>query len=121
MTSDLRTPLSFDHGGRTELVQGDDRIRQLVELVLLTTPGERVRRPTLGTGLAQLVFEPNGDALAATLEQLAQASLQQWLGDLIDVESIVAVAEDATLTVTVVYSVLRTGERVTQTVERSAS
>ncbi len=119
MPSDFRYPISFDHGDRTLLVAGDDRIRQLVELVLLTTPGERVRRPTLGTGLAQLVFEPNGEALASTLEQLAQTSLQQWLGDLIDVESVLATSKDATLTVTVVYSVLRSGERVTHTVERS--
>ena len=43
----------------------DDHIRDLIEQVLFTTPGERVNRPDFGSGLLQLVFAPNSAELAA--------------------------------------------------------
>ena len=49
-------------------------------------PGERVNRPTFGSGLMQLVFAPNSDELAAATQFLVQGALQQWLGDLIQVD-----------------------------------
>ena len=65
-----------------------DHIRDLIYQVLFTSPGERVMRPNFGSGLLQLVFAPNSDELAATTQLLAQAALQQWLGDLIVVEAV---------------------------------
>ena len=52
---------------------------------------------------------------------LAQGALQQWLGDLITVESLEVHADDATLTVTVRYIVRLTGERAEQTIVRRRS
>ena len=37
----------------------DDHLRDLIEQVLFTAPGERVMRPDFGSGLLALVFEPN--------------------------------------------------------------
>ena len=54
--------------------------------MLFTAPGERVNRPDFGSGLLQLVFAPNSDELAAATQFLVQGALQQWLGDLIEVE-----------------------------------
>ena len=51
----------------------EDHVRDLIEQVLFTTPGERVNRPTFGSGLLQLVFAPNSDALAAATEMTVQA------------------------------------------------
>jgi hypothetical protein len=39
-----------------------------------------------------------------------QGALQQWLGDLIQVEEVVVEASDSTLKVTVQYTVLKTQE-----------
>ena len=61
-------------------------MRDLIEQVLFTAPGERVNRPDFGSGLLQLVFAPNSDELAAATQFLVQGALQQWLGDLIEVE-----------------------------------
>jgi uncharacterized protein len=86
-----------------------------VEQVLFTAPGERVMRPDFGSGLRQLVFAPNSDELAATTQVLAQGALQQWLGELIVLESLQVQATDATLTVTVRYIVRLTGEQAEHT------
>ena len=81
-------PFRVDGGGRTAAESDQDHIRHLIEQVLFTAPGERVNRPDFGTGLMQLVFgAPNDEMLAAT-QFLIQGSLQQWLGDLIQVEAV---------------------------------
>jgi phage baseplate assembly protein W len=104
-------PFDLDGRGRTAATDADDHIRDMIEQVLFTAPGERVNRPGFGSGLLQLVFAPNSDELAAATQFLVQGSLQQWLGDLIDVEAVEAESVDSTLRVTVRYVVRRDGER----------
>ena len=105
-------PNQFDKRGRTASTDDyDQHIRELIEQVLFTSPGERVNRPTFGSGLMKLVFAPNSDALASATQQLVQGALQQWLGDLIQVESVEVQSEDAELRVTVTYVVRQTQER----------
>ena len=53
-------PFRVDGRGRTARSDGDEHVRDLIEQVLFTAPGERVNRPTFGTGLMQLVFAGNG-------------------------------------------------------------
>jgi hypothetical protein len=108
-------PFRFDHRGRTALTGDSDHVLDLIHQVLFTSPGERVMRPTFGSGLLQLTFAPNSAELAATTQLLAQAALQQWLGDVIVVESVNVAAEDATLRVTVQYIVRQTGTRENRT------
>ncbi len=103
-------PYGIDDRGRTRGADYDAHIRDLIEQVLFTAPGERVNRPTFGSGLMQLVFAPNDDALAAAVQLSVQGSLQQWLGDLILVQAVEATSEDSTLRVRVEYVVRRTGE-----------
>lgn len=103
----LKFPLQFDTNGRTAGTDEQRHIRDLIEQVLFTAPGERVNRPTFGCGLMQLVFEPNSDQLAATTQFLVQGSLQQWLGDLIEVNDVQVEHVDSTLSVTIVYTLRR--------------
>jgi phage baseplate assembly protein W len=104
-------PYHFDSRGRTATTDQDDHIRDLIEQVLFTVPGERVNRPTFGTGLLQLVFAPNSDELATATQFLVQSALQQWLGDLIQVEAVAVENVDSTLRLTVQYTVRRTQQR----------
>lgn len=106
----LDYPLRFDGRGRTAEVDDDGHVRDMIEQVLFTAPGERVNRPTFGSGVLQLVFAPNGDALAAAMGVTVTASLQAWLGDLIEVHDVQVQAEDATLRLDVRYALRRTGE-----------
>ncbi len=104
-------PYRIDGRGRIAATTEDEHIRDLIEQVLFTSPGERVNRPTFGSGLLQLVFAPNSDVLAAAVEMTVQGALQQWLGDLIQVEAIEVTSEDSTLQVQVQYLIRRTGQR----------
>jgi phage baseplate assembly protein W len=111
---DIRFPYGFATNGWTAQSDLPTHIRDMVEQILLTSPGERVNRPTFGTGTGALVFEPNSGILAAAQQQLIQASLQQWLSDLIRVESVEVTAEDSTLLITVRYTILVNQQQQTQ-------
>jgi phage baseplate assembly protein W len=108
-------PLRTDGHGRIASTEEDDHIRDLhirdlMEQVLFTIPGERVNRPTFGTGLLQLVFAPNSDEIAATLQFVVESALTQWLGDLIELRGVSVESRDAILQVTVAYVIRRTQE-----------
>jgi phage baseplate assembly protein W len=111
MTMQIDYPLRVDGRGRTAATSEDDHVRDLVEQVLFTSPGERVNRPTLGTNLMQLVFAPNSEELATATQFLVQGALQQWLGDVIQVEAVGVACVDSTLEVTVQYLVRRNQQR----------
>jgi phage baseplate assembly protein W len=100
-------PFHIDGRGRTADTVQDDHIRDLIEQVLFTTPGERVNEPAFGSGLMQLVFAPNSDELATATQFMVQGALQQYLSDLIQVLNVKVESEAATLQVTVEYMVLR--------------
>ncbi len=107
----LDFPFHFDARGRTAEADDDGHVRDMIEMVLFTSPGERVNRPTFGCGIRQLVFAPASDALAAATQQLVHGALLQWLGDVIVAERVDVRIEDATLSVTVTYARRDTGER----------
>jgi len=105
-------PYQIDGHGRTAAAPQDDHIRDMIEQLLFTNPGERVNRPSFGSGLLQMVFEPNSTELAAALQFTLQASLQNLLGSLIQLQAVQVTAQDSLLQVTVQYIVR--GDRQTQ-------
>ena len=113
-------PYGFDGRVRTAVADADETLRDLIEQVLFTTPGERVMRPDFGSGLLGLVFEPGGGALVAATQHLVQSALQQWLGHLIAAESVEIEHDNAALTVRVAYVVLRTQQAATATFRQAA-
>ncbi len=115
---ELDFPYRIEPGGRTATTEGAAHIRDLVEQLLFTMPGERVMRPDFGSGLMQLVFQPNSDELATAVQFLVQGSLQQWLGELITVEAVEASADESAIDVTIRYVIRLTDERRTETFSR---
>lgn len=105
----IDSPFHFDTRGRTALTDEEGHIRDMLELLLLTNPGERVNRPDFGCGLQQLVFAPNSPELAAALQFTAQAAIQLELGDLLELTELEVSADEATLRVLVQYRTLRSG------------
>lgn len=103
-------PFRIDGRGRTAVTDEADHVRDMIEQLLFTTPGERVNRPEFGSGLLQLVFAPAGSELAATTQFLVQAGLQQWLGERIQVDGVDVAVDDSTLRVAVRYTIRRTQE-----------
>ncbi|ABF39856.1 conserved hypothetical protein [Candidatus Koribacter versatilis Ellin345] len=108
-------PYQFDGRGRTREAELDDYVKQLVEQVLFTSPGERVNLPDFGSGLLQLPFAPNSLEMAAATQFAVQAALQKWLSSYVKVQSVVASAQNEKLTVTVSYSMLNTDVTQVQT------
>ena len=108
---DLDFPFHVGAAGRTALTGADDHLRDLIEQVLFTSPGERVNRPDFGSGLLQLVFAPNSPELATAVQYLVQGALQRWLGDVITVEAVEVTAVESRLEVAVAYSARRDSRR----------
>jgi phage baseplate assembly protein W len=116
---DIRFPFHFDARGRTALAGYDQHIRDMIEQFIFTSAGERVNRPDFGSGLLQMVFDPNSLELAAALQFTIQAGLQRWLGDVIEVTAVEVTSEDSTIRVFIQYVVLRTNEAQEVTLERA--
>jgi phage baseplate assembly protein W len=112
-------PFHFDGRGRTAVTDEADHIRDMIEQLLFTSPGERVNRPDYGSGLLRMVFEPNSPELAAALEFTMRGTLQRWLGDIIELQALEVTSEDATLRIVVQYVVRRTSERRAATFVRA--
>lgn len=114
-------PFRIDRQGRSAVTEQSDHIRDLIEQVLFTSPGERVNRPDFGAGLLQLVFAPNSEEIQATTQFLVQGNLQRWLGELIEVEAVEVKSREEKLEVVVQYVVRRTRERQKDEFSREVS
>ncbi|MFD5750776.1 GPW/gp25 family protein [Streptomyces sp. NPDC127033] len=117
--SDIAFPFRIDRRGRTGHAAYDDHVRDLIEQLLFTSPGERVMRPDFGCGLLDLVFTPNSPELASALELSVQASIQRWLGELIEVEALDVVSEENVVRVYLRYVVRATASRRDEVFEGS--
>lgn len=111
-------PFHIDSRGRSAECNDAAHVRDMLEQLLFTNAGERVNRPEFGSGLMQLVFAPNSPELAAALQFTMRAAIQQWLGDVLDLQLLDVRADDAVLRITLRYALRRTGEVRTDTIER---
>ncbi|GAB2756702.1 GPW/gp25 family protein [Nocardioides salsibiostraticola] len=109
-------PYAVDGRGRTASCTEGEHVRQLIEQVLLTSPGERVMRPGFGGSLMQRVFEPGGPELLSTTQYVVQATLSQELGDRITIDELVLDSRDNALVVTVTWTLLRTGQQASSAI-----
>lgn len=104
-------PFGIDARGRTRRTDEEAHIRDLIRQVLFTNPGERVNRPEFGTPLKSLVFEPIAEPLLTVTGGMIQGALIRWLEPLITVEGVEVLSEDGTITISVVFRIIETGER----------
>lgn len=111
-------PFHFDRRGATATTGYADHVRDLLEQLLFTAPGERINRPDFGCGLMQLVFAPNSPELAAAVQATIQGAIAQWLGDVVDVRALDVEARDATLRVELDYVLRATGQAQRETFTR---
>ena len=114
----LDYPYRMDGRGRTATTSAADHVRDLIEQVLFTQPGERVNRPEFGSGLLQLTFAPLSDELASATQFLVQGALEQWLGRVVAVDRVSVLRDDSTLRVQVDYTLQRTGEHRSEQFDR---
>jgi phage baseplate assembly protein W len=106
---DIAFPYQLDSRGTTATAaSADDHIAQLLEQLLFTRPGERVNRPGFGCGLLDLVFSPTSPEVAAALSITVSGAVQQWLGDVVQIQSVDVTSAPGQLQVLLTYLVVAT-------------
>jgi uncharacterized protein len=99
-----------------------DHLDDLVRLVLLTGPNQRLHRPGFGSGLgASTLFQPLSTDLAGSVRARARGSLTSALGDRLDVVDVVVSVADSTLSAEVSYRPKPAGETRTVTLTLPAA
>jgi phage baseplate assembly protein W len=96
--------------GRVAWSEGDENVRESVEVILKTELRERLRLPEFGGGLGSLLFEPNTTTTRRQVQDRIVKSLAAW-EPRINVETVTVEAEgqDPQLAVaTVVYRLIAT-------------
>jgi phage baseplate assembly protein W len=112
---EIAFPYGLDDRGRTATATYDEHVEQMLVLLLLTQPGERVNLPTFGCGLLDQVFAPNSPEIAAALNVTIAAAISLWLRDVLIVTSLDVTAQGSQLIVNVGYTVLATGSAASLT------
>ena len=67
-----------DAAGRLRWPGLEESVRHSIEVLLRTRPGERLMRPELGAGLAELLHEPNTMTTRRRIRDRIAESLAQW-------------------------------------------
>lgn len=94
--------------------------RQMLEMLLFTIPGERVNRPDFGCGIQRAVFAPQQSEVTATLSALVRSEIHRWLGDVLTLERLEIISDEATLRVQLQYRLPDIDAPVEELFERSA-
>jgi phage baseplate assembly protein W len=113
---DYAFPLRIDGGSQqTGQSKYADHVVQMIEQILLTTPGERWGNPTFGCGLRTLTFAPITQALQVSASMQVTQALGEWMGGVITVNNVAvstsdsnAALEPGTFEVTVSYTLIET-------------
>jgi Bacteriophage baseplate protein W len=73
-----RAPLRPTAGGAMTYVSGAELVRQSIETILDTEPGERIMLPTFGCGLRRYLMEPNNVATRSAMQRDITDALTTW-------------------------------------------
>lgn len=92
----LRMPFR-PNGGRLEWITGMDLVRQSIETILDTEPGERVMLPAFGCGLRRYLMAANSVPTRAAIQQDVENALTAWEPRIRVVEVSVIPGEQPTL------------------------
>jgi phage baseplate assembly protein W len=106
-------PPDVDETGQVKMARYEESIRQSIWMILSTSPGERLMRPTFGSNLQDLVFRVNNAGLAGAAAGAARDALAVW-EPRIDVLGVNAFADQANpnlLHIEINYQVRATNSR----------
>lgn len=71
-------PPRIDQQGGLALTNERSELVQSIYIILSTSPGQRVMRPTFGCRLHELVFSPNNSHTAAQARRYVEEALGMW-------------------------------------------
>jgi phage baseplate assembly protein W len=64
--------------GSLQFARYEDDVEQAIQIILLTSHGERVMTSGFGAGVRDFLFEPNSDATRARIADLVRRALVAW-------------------------------------------
>jgi uncharacterized protein len=64
--------------GRIAWSEGETNIREAIRIVLMTAPGERIRRSAFGAGLEEFLYEPNTTTTRRSIEDRITRAIAAW-------------------------------------------
>lgn len=115
----LSAPYRIDGSGRTALTRDPRRhARDLIEAVLFTAPGERVNRPDFGSGLLDMLFDTNNQALETAADFLIQSAIQKHLSEVLTVTQLSLRRDEGLLEISLSYVLRETGEAVSDSFQQ---
>jgi phage baseplate assembly protein W len=71
-------PIRLDNDGAIAEAREEDKVRQSIEIILRTAPGERVMRPDFGCGIHDLVFDTVSGAMVGRVASVVAGALATW-------------------------------------------
>jgi phage baseplate assembly protein W len=71
-------PARIDATGSVALVTRDREIAEAIEIILMTSPGERAMRPEFGCRVQDFVFGPVTTSTAGQIAHEVRAALDRW-------------------------------------------
>jgi hypothetical protein len=71
-------PPSIDAQGGLALTSDYSELDQAIIIILTTSPGQRVMRPSFGCRLHELIFAPNNSQTAAQARRFVEQALARW-------------------------------------------
>ena len=108
MSGNLRFPFAIGADGLPARSSRREAVREQLEQLLFTLPGERVNRPAFGCGVQRLVFEGASVETAAAAEYLISTAIREHLSDLLTLDAVRVTTEDSTLYIDILYTRLET-------------
>jgi uncharacterized protein len=109
----INAPLDLrpNHQGQLRYLSLDDSVRQSIQIILSTRPGEQLMQPNFGAGLATFLHEPNTLITQRRIRDRIYESLTQWesriLLQRVDVQT--PADQPSHLRIEIVYQIKRTG------------
>jgi len=99
-----------DDGGRLTYPDLSTSVRERIEAILRTSPGEQLMRPSFGVGLERVVHQPNTLALRGNIEERIGEHLRAFEPRILIDRVTVAEGDDgSSLLVTIAYRLRATG------------
>jgi len=106
-------PIVLDDTGGIAEASEEDKVRQSIETILRTAPGERVMRPDFGCGIHELVFDTLGGGLIGRVVSVVSDALATWEPriDVLDVSAQQDTDDPTRLLIEIDYRVRSTNSR----------
>ena len=99
--------------GRLVWSEGEDNVRESIQVILLTKLRERIMLPEFGGGLSEFLFEPNTVTTRSRIRTRIDKALRRW-EPRIELESVTVEPDpndDTAVVATIIYKLVATQAR----------